>query len=204
MDSELGRYLSHALGLDLPITDRLRPTPLNQKALPASVLVLLAGPANNPSVLLTLRTETVETHKGQIAFPGGTRDPEDFSDAETALRETEEEVGIPRALVRIVGALPPLPTLTGFVITPIVAVTERPPAEIPLALSPHEIADAFWISFSILKAPETYRLEHFQAGPMSFPIHVYQVGAHRIWGATAAVLKNLLDRWERLRLNSPT
>src|SRR4051794_2008233 len=92
---------------------------------PAAVLMLFAG-EDDPELLLTVRTDTVATHRGQIALPGGAADPEDEARGGlswTALRETEEEVGIAPAAVRVVGCLPVLWTVTGYSVTPFVAVT---------------------------------------------------------------------------------
>jgi 8-oxo-dGTP pyrophosphatase MutT (NUDIX family) len=158
-----------------------------------------------PQLLLTRRTETVETHKGQYAFPGGALDPEDHEEQgliTTALRETEEEVGISRRLIKIVGKLPELLTATGFLITPVVGVLQKPIEEVALICSPHEIADAFWVPWSVLDSESIYRQESITYGPASdqvFEVHVFQVGDHRIWGATAAMIRDLLDRLRQLK-----
>ena len=113
-----------ALSLDIPHEHRGRPdSPLLATSREAAVMVLFANSERGLSVLLTRRSEDVETHKGQMAFPGGSCDPEDERSLETtALRETEEEVGIPRALVRTLGRLPELVTTTGFRVTPVIAL----------------------------------------------------------------------------------
>jgi 8-oxo-dGTP pyrophosphatase MutT (NUDIX family) len=146
---------------------------------------------------MTQRTETVETHKGQMALPGGGLDPgEDALMA--ALRETEEEVGIDRGLVEVLGRLPDLTTVTGFQVTPVVGVLREEIVRVSLSPNAHEIAEAFWIPWSVLTHPDTYRRELLRVGPVQYPTHVYQVKHYRIWGATGSMIKNLLDRVEAL------
>ncbi|OFZ18271.1 MAG: hypothetical protein A2X94_07490 [Bdellovibrionales bacterium GWB1_55_8] len=191
--------LRTALALDLPYSERL----LHPEGRAAAVLILFgwnrSSPQSGPSILLTRRTELVETHKGQIAFPGGVVDPEDADSVAAALRETEEEVGISPASVRVLGELPKLWTVTGFWITPIVGILHPSIGDTTIRISPAEIAEVFWAPLVQLQASDTYREEQFVIGRSSYPIHVYQLQGHRVWGATGAMLKNLLDRIERLR-----
>jgi 8-oxo-dGTP pyrophosphatase MutT (NUDIX family) len=169
----------------------------------AAAVLLLLKPmgTEDAEILLTRRTEKVDHHKGQIAFPGGRTDPEDqdsqfvhLTARTTALRETEEEVGIPRSRIEVVGELPPLLTVTRFTVIPVVGLL-RDPAE-PLAMEPndHEIDEIFWARISFLRNPGVYRLEQTEFGGRSYPTHVYQVGQHRVWGATGAMLHNFLQR----------
>jgi 8-oxo-dGTP pyrophosphatase MutT (NUDIX family) len=159
----------------------------------ATLALFASGENDEPALLMTERTEIVQTHKGQMAFPGGACDPGE--DAVTAaLRETQEEVGVAPELVRVLGRLPDLGTVTGFQVTPVVALAALPASQIVLTSSPAEIASMFWIPFSTMIAPGTYRLEEREFRGKVYPIHVYQVGRYRIWGATASMIKNLLDR----------
>ena len=174
------------------------------KATPASVLVLFAYPQVPaqpgkpevlPSLLYIRRTEEVETHKGQIAFPGGHTEPEELDHPElTALRETEEEVGISRDHVKLYGRLPALFTPTGYLIQPFVGVLNRPLEEVSLTLDPQETAEAIWVPLDVLLCPGVYQAQTFQVGSGNYPIDVYQYQHHRIWGATGSMTKNLLDR----------
>jgi 8-oxo-dGTP pyrophosphatase MutT (NUDIX family) len=192
--------LRTALALELPYDERM---PLREGT-PAAVLILFGRDRSGaPSLLMTKRTETVETHKGQMAFPGGMSEPQEASDSEhgserTALRETEEEIGIPLDRLRPIGRLPLLWTITNFLITPIVGVLDLPIEEVPLRPNAAEIAEAFWIGWETLSEGTVYRREAIERGAIRYPIHVYQVGDYRIWGATGSMLKNLMDRFAKL------
>lgn len=197
----LAERLSAALKLDghvHGIEYQRPPIRLLKKPVPAAVLLLFKE-TPDPQLLLTRRTQKVETHKGQIAFPGGACDPEDRAqsqyeaEVQTALRETHEEVGIPPEKIQVLGRLPNLQTPTGFEITPVVGLAKSP-ASIVLHPSEDEIEEVFWVHLEDLMTVGVYRQETFKAGAVSFPTDVYQVQQYRIWGATAAMIKNLLDR----------
>jgi 8-oxo-dGTP pyrophosphatase MutT (NUDIX family) len=188
---ELVARLRAALALEIPYPER----PPLQQGRRAGVQVLFSlGADGQPWLLLTRRTDTVETHKGQIAFPGGAFEQVDRDEVDTALRETEEEMGIPREDVEVVGKQPPLWTVTDFWVTPIVTVHRRPLEEITLHVNPREIDVAFWVNLTQLQDPAVYAREYRQWNELRYPIHAYQIGEHRIWGATGAMVKNLLDR----------
>jgi len=189
-----------ALALELPYPDRAErdmPERFRSGLKPAAVLVLVAQHEGHFSILFTQRTENVDTHKGQMAFPGGKVEPGEAM-VEAALRETEEEVGVPSSQIHVIGELPSLLTVTGFKIAPFVGFLDRPLEEIALKPSPGEIAKALWVSSEVLWHPDTYRRETIEVGQVHYPIHVYQVGEHRIWGATGSMTKNLLDRLQSL------
>jgi 8-oxo-dGTP pyrophosphatase MutT (NUDIX family) len=155
---------------------------------PAAVLVPLLLDAEVPELLFTRRTDDVETHKGQVSFPGGVCDESDRGPVDTALRETEEELGIPRRLIDVVGCLPELKTPTGFCITPVVGMLSTLP---PLAPNPAEVAEVF-------RAP----LGHFAGGwseqrvidGVARQVWFYDYHGTVIWGATAAMARMLLER----------
>lgn len=186
----ISEKLKAALSLEIPYPER----PHVRAGTPAAVLVLFGvNHAGETQLLMTRRTETVETHKGQMAFPGGVCTlGEGCEDA--ALRETFEEVGLLPRHVQVLGVLDELSTPSGFTITPIVGVLDMPTEQADLLLNPDEIAEAFWIPLRTLLTPGVYRRELASIAGKSYPIHVYQVGPHRIWGATGAMIKNVLDR----------
>ncbi len=142
-----------------------------------------------PELLFIVRTTSLPTHAGQIAFPGGKREPSDPTLTETALRETTEEVGIPAAAIRVLGILDDVPTPMGFVITPVVGVLRG-----PLALQIHEGEVAATFTAALRHLPATYR----SAGQADwqghrYTMHEFLFGEYRIWGATAAIALQLLD-----------
>jgi 8-oxo-dGTP pyrophosphatase MutT (NUDIX family) len=157
---------------------------------PASVLVGLIEREHGYSVLLTRRADTLRRHTGQIAFPGGRRDPGETV-WETALRETEEEVGIPRTLVTLGGLSTPYRTGTGFLVTPVVGFIEP---HFTLAPNPAEVADVFETPFGFLMDPANHE-EHERE--FSGQLRRFYAMTHEnrfIWGATAGMLRSLYDR----------
>lgn len=155
----------------------------------ASVLVPIVLGSEHPSLLFTKRTELVETHKGQVSFPGGMTDPHDKDVVHTALREAWEEIGIPESVVDVVGTLDDLPTPTGFVITPVVGTIAQLP---PLKLNFDEVADVFQVPLVFFTDPGNGRTEQreFQGG--KHEVWYYQSENHTIWGATAMIVRSLL------------
>jgi 8-oxo-dGTP pyrophosphatase MutT (NUDIX family) len=156
----------------------------------ASVLVPVVM-RERPMVLLTERATHLSTHSGQVAFPGGKRDDTDADDADTALREAHEEIGLPREKAEVIGTMPTYTTGTQFIITPVVALVQP---DYPLVLSEHEVADAFEVPLDFLMNPAHHRRHRIEwAGAsrewFSMP---YMDGANErfIWGATAAMLRN--------------
>ena len=157
----------------------------------ASVLVPIVLGTGDPKLLFTKRTELVETHKGQVSFPGGMMDPDDGDVVRTALREAWEEVGIPATAVEVVGILDDLPTPTGFVITPVVGILET-----PLLLSPNldEVADVFQVPLSFFADSRNGRTELREFRGTKLEVWYYESGSHTIWGATAMIVRSLLKR----------
>jgi 8-oxo-dGTP pyrophosphatase MutT (NUDIX family) len=165
-------------------------TPPSAALRPAAVLVPLIDRAEGMTVLLTLRTAHLSAHAGQVSFPGGRFEEQDVDAVATALRETEEEVGLSRELVSVVGRLDTYVTGTGFEITPIVGLVE--PAY-TLTIDPFEVAEAFEVPLSyILDRNNHNRTERESAGRTRvFFVLPYQ--GRNIWGATAGMLVNLAD-----------
>jgi 8-oxo-dGTP pyrophosphatase MutT (NUDIX family) len=155
----------------------------------AAVLMLFFSKNGELYVLLTKRTEDVEHHKGQISFPGGSHDDVDSDLVVTALRESEEEIGLPREAVRVLGMYDEYETPSGFSITPIVASAEALPP-----LTPHaaEVAEILEVPLSLFMDKRNERVE--QRVPFGVPLDVYfyRFGEHEIWGATAAILRSFL------------
>jgi 8-oxo-dGTP pyrophosphatase MutT (NUDIX family) len=156
----------------------------------ASVLVAVVM-RERPMVLLTERTAHLSTHSGQIAFPGGKRDATDLDEADTALREAEEEIGLERGSAEVLGQMPIYTTGTSFIVTPVVALVDP---GYRLRLNEFEVADAFEVPLEFLMNPAHHRRHaiEFAGARREWFSMPYQDGAHErfIWGATAAMLRN--------------
>lgn len=156
----------------------------------ASVLVPVVM-RERPMVLLTERATHLSTHSGQVAFPGGKRDDTDADDADTALREANEEIGLPREKAEVIGTMPTYTTGTQFIITPVVALVQP---DYPLVLSEDEVADAFEVPLDFLMNPahhRRHRIEWAGASREWFSMPYMDGATERfIWGATAAMLRN--------------
>jgi 8-oxo-dGTP pyrophosphatase MutT (NUDIX family) len=165
---------------------------------PAAVLVPLLDVDGEPHVLYTRRSRQLTRHRGQVAFPGGRRHPDEDVDLQaTALRETHEEIGVVPADVRLLGALDDIETMTSrFVITPFVGVVPHPYA---WRAAPGEVDSIFTVPLRVLAAPETARQETWDFRGRQVPIDVYPVNGHVIWGATQRITRNLLHVLAGLR-----
>ncbi len=155
---------------------------------PAAVLVPLVAHADTTTVLLTRRTDHLSKHPGQVSFPGGHIEDDDGSPEETALRETEEETGLSRSHVEIVGNLDDYETGTGFRITPIVAIV-TPPFE--LNPDPHEVAEVFEVPLAFLLDPSNHQRHAREYKGIERQFFAMPYKEHFIWGATAGMLVNL-------------
>ena len=156
----------------------------------AGVLVLLYPREGGLHLVLTRRTTKVIHHQSQISFPGGQMDAQE-SPVETALREGEEELDIRPAEVRVLGELTPLyiPP-SNYCIYPIVAAAEKPPDFRP---SPHEVAEVIEVPLGHLLDPKNIKREIWPLHGLDVTVPYYHFQGHKIWGATAMVLAELLD-----------
>ncbi|RZA32353.1 MAG: CoA pyrophosphatase [Lysobacteraceae bacterium] len=156
----------------------------------AAVLVALVERPAGLTVLLTKRTDHLSSHAGQVSFPGGRAEELDSSLIETALRETEEEIGLHRRHVEIIGVLPEHITISAYRVMPVVAIV-TPPFE--LSADPGEVADIFEVPLSFLMSGANHQRRSLVLpegkGTRSFYAMPYQ--DYFIWGATAAMLRNL-------------
>lgn len=158
---------------------------------PAAVLFPIVRRDEFPTVLLTQRTAHLKDHAGQISFPGGRVEAEDPSPVHTALRETEEEIGLDRQHVDVLGFLPEYRTGTGFRVTPVVALVNPP---FKLALDPFEVAEAFEVPLGFLLDPANHKRHslHYRGALRHFYAMPY--GDYFIWGATAGMIRSLSER----------
>lgn len=158
---------------------------------PAAVLVGLVERDHGLSVLLTRRADTLRQHTGQVAFPGGRRDPGETAWA-AALREAEEEIGLHPDFVSLAGLSTPYRTGTGYLITPVVGFVQP---GFTIAANPHEVADVFETPFGFLMDPANVE-EHERELPSGETrrFYAYTHEDRFIWGATAGMLRALYDR----------
>lgn len=160
----------------------------------AAVLVgLIARPAGF-QVLLTRRTEGLRHHGGQISFPGGRIETGDADPVAAALREAQEEVGLPQALVAPLGFLDPFVTITGFHVFPVVAEIS---VDYEPLIDPGEVAEAFEVPLDFLLDPANEQRTEVEYLGRKRPLIEFRYGNYRIWGATAAMLVNFRERLER-------
>ncbi|HEY5820447.1 MAG TPA: CoA pyrophosphatase [Propionibacteriaceae bacterium] len=167
----------------------------------AAVLVLIAEGARGPEILFVERASTLRTHASQIAFPGGAADPEDVDLIDTALREAEEETGVDRAGIDVLGQLPPAyVSVSGFDVTAVIAWWRHPTPVRAVDLA--EVATVPVVPVSVLTDPELrFRVHH----PSGYTGPAFAVDDHLIWGLTAHLLDGVLDLagwqqpWDRTR-----
>jgi 8-oxo-dGTP pyrophosphatase MutT (NUDIX family) len=158
---------------------------------PASVLVPVMRRPDGLRVLLTRRSETLRSHKGQISFPGGRREASDASAAAAATREAEEEAGIPPAAVEVIGYLDDYPTITRYMVTPVVGMVEDLAEVRPCA---REVAEIFEVPLPFVLDPANFERKILSREGLNVPFYELNFGAWRIWGATAGMLWNLSQK----------
>lgn len=159
--------------------------------IPAAVLVPLFIQRGNLQVLFTQRTNQVRDHQGQISFPGGVHNPEDPSYLATALRETQEEIGLAPEVVEVLGALPPISTITGYFIHSFVGLLPYP---YHFKLNDKEVARLIILPVMPLLEPERWSTRPYELQGKVRPMYYCQYEDVTIWGATARILIDLLTR----------
>jgi 8-oxo-dGTP pyrophosphatase MutT (NUDIX family) len=157
---------------------------------PAAVLIPIID-RSQPMVLLTIRTQELASHAGQVAFPGGKIDPGDESPRAAALREANEEIGLSPALVEPLGYLDLYLTFSGFRILPTVA---RVRPDFTLALNPREVTETFEVPLDFLMKPANHRRESRDWKGMTREYFAISFGERYIWGITAGIVRNLYER----------
>ena len=158
---------------------------------PASVLVPVMRRPGGLQVLLTVRSETLRSHKGQISFPGGRREDSDATAAAAAVREAEEETGIPPSAVEVIGYLDDYPTVTRYRVTPVVGLVEDLAEVRPCA---REVAEIFEVPLPFVLDPKSFERKILSRDGFNVPFFELNYGGYRIWGATAGILWNLSQK----------
>lgn len=169
------------------IAGRLFTRPL----IPAAVLIGLVPGAAGLEVILTLRTAHLRDHAGQISFPGGRLEAADADPIATALREAEEEVGLPPAAVEVLGCLDPQSVVTGFAVCPVVA---RVPPGLTLRPDPFEVAEIFTVPLDWVARGGGRQVGEREVNGLRVRTVTYAFGERQIWGATAHMLDALVDK----------
>ncbi len=155
----------------------------------AAVLVPIVEAPDEPELILTRRRDDLVRHAGQVAFPGGAADPEDPGPEGTALREAEEEIALPASDVGIVGRLPRYPTVSGYLVTPVVGYIARP---VTLRPSPDEVAEIFTLPLSVLLDGSRWARRILDVGDQRVAMREMHWDGQRIWGVTAGMLEILI------------
>jgi 8-oxo-dGTP pyrophosphatase MutT (NUDIX family) len=154
----------------------------------AAVLVPIVQHPSGLTVIFTKRTAHLKAHSGQVSFPGGRAEPEDPTPEFTALREAEEEIGLPMDRVEVLARLPEYLTRTGFRVTPVVGLLSPP---LLLKPDPREVDYVFEVPLAFLLDPKNHRHRTRVVEGQSVGYYVMQFGEREIWGATAGMLVNL-------------
>ena len=201
-DSVLERLAAYPAKPNVRSNDDAEFFPLNEKSenpvlsndkslTPAAVLIPLINRSEEVTVLLTLRTEHLNNHAGQISFPGGQVDQNDRDPEHTALRETDEESGLTAQQSEIVGRLDDYIIGTGFLVSPIIGFIDP-----PLKLTPHEneVADVFEAPLFFVTHPDNFKRHTRDIKGSRRSYFAVQWNDHLIWGATAGMLRDLSQR----------
>ena len=199
MHQELARWLAERLEQPLPDCEaraRFAPAlsygrhfgPASYDARPAAVMILLYPHEGQWLLPLTVRPETMLAHAGQISLPGGVVEPGETT-RDAALRELEEELGIPANLVEVVGELSPLNVfVSNFMVVPWVAVVAQRPT---IRANPHEVAEVLEVPLACLLDTTNQGTRSFRRGELTFTVPYFRWGEHHIWGATSMILAEL-------------
>ena len=172
------------------LADRSRRTADGAALRCAAVLVPLLVKDGEWHVVVTQRSQSVEHHKGQISFPGGACDADDADRLATALRETHEEIGIPPEAVEVLGALDDFPTISHFAVTPFVGVIPHP---FPYRRQEREVEAVVEVPLGFLSESGRLRIEQWDLEGQTVEVLFWEYRGYTIWGATARILKELLD-----------
>lgn len=157
---------------------------------PAAVIIPLFAKNEQAHMLLTLRTDKVEHHKGQVSFPGGAKESQDTDLAQTALRETHEEVGITPEKVSIIGQLDDFPTITSFLVTPFVATIPYPYETNP---SDDEVEEILEVPLAIFLSPQHFEMKEKEYNGKTYPIYYYYFQNAVIWGVTGFIVNRFIE-----------
>lgn len=167
--------------------------PAGRKLRPAGVLVPVIETSDGAEVLMTKRSSRLKHHPGQIAFPGGKQDDGDADVTAAALREAEEEVGLPRGHVEVLGTLPTHETVTGFLMTPVIGWID---CDFDIRPEPGEVAEVFRVPLAHVTDGGLFTVQSRRWRGTRRHYYTVPFGPYYIWGATARILRGLAQRME--------
>ena len=159
--------------------------------LPKAAVLIALTEEENPEVIYTLRSNKVSSHQGEVSFPGGMQEESDTSLIITALRESEEEIGLPQNCVKILGSLDTMVSRFNVSVTPFVGVI---PGDVELNTSSEEIEACFRVPLSFLLKDKRYRNDEVNRNGETFYMPAYKYSSYVIWGLTAMITVNFLNR----------
>ncbi len=159
--------------------------------LPKAAVLIALTDVENPEVIYTLRSNKVSSHQGEVSFPGGMQEESDTSLIITALRESEEEIGLPQNCVKILGSLDTMVSRFNVSVTPFVGVI---PGDVELNTSSEEIEACFRVPLSFLLKDKRYRNDEVNRNGETFYMPAYKYSSYVIWGLTAMITVNFLNR----------
>ena len=159
--------------------------------LPKAAVLIALTDEENPEVIYTLRSNKVSSHQGEVSFPGGMQEESDTSLIMTALRESEEEIGLPQNCVKILGSLDTMVSRFNVSVTPFVGVI---PGDVELNTSSEEIEACFRVPLSFLLKDKRYRNDEVNRNGETFYMPAYKYSSYVIWGLTAMITVNFLNR----------
>jgi len=159
--------------------------------LPKAAVLIALTEEENPEVIYTLRSNKVSSHQGEVSFPGGMQEESDTSLIMTALRESEEEIGLPQNCVKILGSLDTMVSRFNVSVTPFVGVI---PGNVELNTSSEEIEACFRVPLSFLLKDKRYRNDEVNRNGETFYMPAYKYSSYVIWGLTAMITVNFLNR----------
>lgn len=200
MRADLRKSLEAALSMDGVASSDfdLNPDvvmPKGRKLRPAGVLVPITLHAGTPHVILTKRASHLKHHPGQISFPGGKQDESDADVIAAALREADEEIGLPRNLVDVVGTMPSHETVTSFQVTPVLGIIRDTFDIVP---EPGEVEEVFSVPLSHVTDPRQFQVQGRRWQGQRRHYFTVPFGPYYIWGATARILRGLAERMDRV------
>jgi 8-oxo-dGTP pyrophosphatase MutT (NUDIX family) len=156
----------------------------------SAVLMPIFSENQKLKFILTKRTESLKKHRGEISFPGGRKDRRDKSLEETSLRETEEEIGVPRDKIKIIGRLDDLFTITRYIITPFIGIITE---QVKCISNGREVAELLYVPMDVFLNKDKFAERNIPQNGADFPVYYYYWNNREIWGATAYIINQFME-----------